>query len=100
MADLWLALLLQGAGVPLQELDWMVCNGGADIWHLLQAGGGKDPKWSSDEHWDAHITFRQAPCLCTPFRPSLYRRGVLVQKRQHAIPFNCILLTRCYILCM
>ncbi len=59
MADWWLVLLLlQGAGVPLLELDWMVCNGGADIWHLLQTGEGKDPKWSSDEHWDAHITFR------------------------------------------
>lgn len=50
---------VQGAGVPLQELDWMVCNGGADIWHLLQSRNGKDPTWSPDEHWDAHITFRQ-----------------------------------------
>ncbi|KAK9919093.1 hypothetical protein WJX75_009336 [Coccomyxa subellipsoidea] len=49
---------LEGAGVPVQELDWMVCNGGADIWQLLQSRDGKDPTWSSDEHWDAHITFR------------------------------------------
>lgn len=56
---------LQGAGVPVQELDWMVCNGGAGIWQLLQSRDGKDPTWSSDEHWDAHITFRHAsPLLC------------------------------------
>lgn len=73
-------VLLQGAGVNLQELDWMVCNGGADIWHLLQTRGGKEPKWSSDEHWDAHIAFRQALSPCTPFRPLIHRQRTLVEK--------------------
>ncbi len=49
----------QGAGVQLAELDWMVCNGGADIWHLLPARGDKEATWAADEQWDAHISFRR-----------------------------------------
>lgn len=48
----------QEAGVQLAELDWMVCNGGADIWHLLPARGDKEATWAADEQWDAHISFR------------------------------------------
>lgn len=54
----WWLWLWQEAEVPLQELDWMVCNSGADIWHLLQSKDGKARTWSSDEQWDIHITFR------------------------------------------
>ena len=44
--------------MQLAELDWMVCNGGADIWHLLPARGDKEAAWAADEQWDAHISFR------------------------------------------
>ena len=46
--------------MQLAELDWMVCNGGADIWHLLPARGDKEATWAADEQWDAHISFRRA----------------------------------------
>jgi hypothetical protein len=53
--------------VDLGELDWMVCNGGADIWQLLPAREGKGATWVADEQWDAHISFRRAWKLPPPF---------------------------------
>ena len=50
--------LLQEADVPAQELDWIVCNGGADIWHQLPSRNGKDATWVADEQWEGHIGFR------------------------------------------
>ena len=50
--------LLQEADVPVHELDWIVCNGGADIWHQLPSRNGKDATWVADEQWEGHIGFR------------------------------------------
>jgi hypothetical protein len=44
--------------VPLQELDWIICNGGADVWHLLPERDGKEATWVADEQWEGHISFR------------------------------------------
>ena len=53
----------QEAGVDLAQVDWMVCNGGADIWLLLPAREGKkEATWAADEQWDSHISFRCARC--------------------------------------
>ena len=47
--------------MDLLEIDWMVCNGGADIWLLLPAREGKkEATWVADEQWDSHISFRCA----------------------------------------
>ncbi len=49
----------QAQKVPLQELDWLVCNSGADIWHATAAGGDASKvAWSADERWEDHIDFR------------------------------------------
>lgn len=49
---------LQEADVPVQELDWIICNGGADVWHLLPERDGKEATWVADEQWEGHISFR------------------------------------------
>ena len=44
----------------MQELDWLVCSSGADIWHATAAGDAGGVAWSADERWEAHIDFRRA----------------------------------------
>ena len=44
--------------MPVGELDWMICNGGADIWQLLPEHDGKESTWVADEQWEGHISFR------------------------------------------
>jgi hypothetical protein len=51
----------QAHDVPAQELDWLVCNSGADIWHATAAGDAGGVAWSADERWEHHIDFRRAP---------------------------------------
>ena len=50
----------QAQDVPVQELDWLVCSSGADIWHATAAGDAGGVAWSADERWEAHIDFRRA----------------------------------------
>ena len=38
----------------MDELDWVVANGGADIRHASADGGG----WSADDSWEQHIDWR------------------------------------------
>ena len=45
------------------DLDWMICNGGADIWQLLPEHDGKETTWVADEQWEGHISFRSAHLL-------------------------------------
>jgi hypothetical protein len=52
--------------VPVQELDWIICNGGADVWHLLPERDGKEATWVADEQWEGHISFR-CPSLALLF---------------------------------
>ena len=51
-------VLPQEADVAVQELDWIICNGGADVWHLLPERDGKEATWVADEQWEGHISFR------------------------------------------
>ncbi len=53
-----ISLVLQKADVPVGELDWIICNGGADIWHQLPERDGKEATWVADEQWEGHIGFR------------------------------------------
>ena len=53
------SLCLQSAGVAADDLDWVVCNGGADIRHSGADGGS----WSADEAWEQHIDWRWASSL-------------------------------------
>jgi hypothetical protein len=51
--------LLQGAGVPVGVLDFMVNNAGADIWHAKDGvEDSKEGQWEADEHYEQHIDFR------------------------------------------
>jgi hypothetical protein len=43
--------------VAVDELDWVVANGGADIRHAGADGGG----WSADDAWEQHIDWRWVP---------------------------------------
>ena len=58
--------------MPVGDLDWMICNGGADIWQLLPEHDGKETTWVADEQWEAHISFRYGvPYLSGPVRRAL-----------------------------
>ena len=56
------------------DLDWMICNGGADIWQLLPEHDGKETTWVADELWEGHISFRSAHLfhLLRPLRCALH----------------------------
>lgn len=55
--------------MPVGDLDWMICNGGADIWQLLPEHDGKETTWVADEQWEGHISFRYTlPHLSGPLR--------------------------------
>ena len=56
---------LRDAGLNVDALDFVVCNGGADIWHAHEGGGKADGaaasslvRWVADDAWEAHIAFR------------------------------------------
>ncbi len=66
----------QAHDVPAQELDWLVCNSGADIWHATAAGDAGGVAWSADERWEHHIDFRRVPRLAPRRRPCAAERHV------------------------
>lgn len=42
------------------SIDWVLCNGGADIWHAESSADGKRVAWEADEQWERHIDWRCA----------------------------------------
>ena len=68
--------------MPVGDLDWMICNGGADIWQLLPEHDGKETTWVADEQWEGHISFRSVHLLYSlepcdgPLMPKMTRATV------------------------
>jgi hypothetical protein len=52
--------LPQKEGIAIDEVDWVVANGGADIRHASADGGG----WSADDGWEQHIDWRWVSRFC------------------------------------
>ena len=64
----------------MDQVDWVVCNSGADIWHNIRDGSSDKAGWHADEAWEEHINFRRvhacthppmlghcAVCMCMPY---------------------------------
>ena len=71
--------MAQAQDVPAQELDWLVCNSGADIWHATAAGDAGGVAWSADERWEDHIDFRRADWGLVWLRTSDSPHGEIVK---------------------
>lgn len=46
--------ITQKEGVDIDEVDWVVAHGGADIRHASAEGGS----WTADDAWEEHIDWR------------------------------------------
>lgn len=57
----------------MDELDWVVANGGADIRHAGAEGGG----WSADDGWEQHIDWRWvSPLSCLDLTAVQHHSGL------------------------
>ena len=70
---------VQGGGLVMEHVDWIVCNSGADIWHNFREAQDKTG-WHADEAWEEHINFR---CLLQCFPRHICRLGLHVQMCVH-----------------
>lgn len=51
----------------MEQLDWIVCNSGADIWHNFRDGQDEGKAgWHADESWEEHINFRYCHACTLP----------------------------------
>jgi hypothetical protein len=50
--------LAQSLKVSPADIDWVICNSGADIWHAHPQPDGKSIDWKADEQWERHIDWR------------------------------------------
>eukprot|EP00884_Botryococcus_braunii_P004374 jgi/Botrbrau1/13938/Bobra.0193s0005.1 len=76
--------VLKEQGVKLGEVDWIVCHGGADIWHAKVALPGQEQQWVADEQWEQHIDFRWdrnsvAKMVTKVFWPSTREDGAVLK---------------------
>ena len=65
------ACTVQEGGLPMDGVDWVVCNSGADIWHNFRDGTSEKAGWHADEAWEDHINFRCRPGFCAAHAASV-----------------------------
>lgn len=46
--------------MSLEGIDWVLCHGGADIWHAMPDRDSGRMAWETDEQWERHIDWRCA----------------------------------------
>ena len=83
----------QSLKVSPADIDWVICNSGADIWHAHPQPDGKSIDWKADEQWERHIDWRCAskwpaclyhePCL-------LWRRLSRIQMLLQTLNTTCV----------
>jgi hypothetical protein len=87
--------MVQDHGVNLADLDWIICHGGADIWHAKVPASGKEQPWVADEQYEQHIDFRYSHisryvhCCCVMYHEMSSMCSVLTSE---VFPFY---LTKC-----